>query len=90
MEKGTCTDLTIKDSIFILKWIYDFVKIVDVWQLSFSKFSKWFSEITMLRVVISRHSKKFYEIHEPCKMLKFREGWWFCNAAFIFAKKVGI
>ncbi|KAF0151138.1 MAG: hypothetical protein FD188_3463 [Ignavibacteria bacterium] len=29
----------------------------------FQKFSKRFYEITMLRVVISRHSMKFYEIH---------------------------
>ena len=29
----------------------------------FRKFSKRFSEITVLRLVISRHSVKFYEIH---------------------------
>ena len=40
--------------------------------------------ITLLRVVISRHSMKFYEILEPFKMLKFSEGRWFCNVTFVF------
>ena len=36
-KKGSFTDFTIKDSIFILKWNYEFVKNVEVWQLAFSK-----------------------------------------------------
>ena len=60
-KKDPGKDLTIKDSIFILKWIYDFLKNVDVSSTItiFQTFSKRFSEITMLPVVISRHSMKF-------------------------------
>ena len=32
----------------------------------------------------------FRNSYEPCKMLKFREGRWFCNVAFNFASEVGI
>ena len=87
-EKWSFTDLTntIKDSIFILKWIYDFVKNVVVWQLPFSKI---FLMIFRKNCVASSYFASLHEIlrnsYEPCKMLKFREGRWFCNVAFIFA-----
>ena len=67
-KKGSCTDLTIKDSIFVLKWIYDFVKNGDVWQLTFSKIFQTFRN----NYVASSNFASLHEIlrnsYEPCKM----------------------
>ena len=75
-----------KKKVFILKWIYDFVKNVDVWQLPFSKI---FQPIFRNKYVASIHFASLREIlrnsYEHCKRLKFREGRWFCNVAFTFA-----
>ena len=59
---------------------------VDVWQLPFSKI---FQTISRNNYVASSHFASLDEIlrksYEPCKMLKFHEGRWFGNVAFIFA-----